>query len=173
MFGKQEILVFSFDAALAVLPFLYIGYHFKEIENLNIFTLKKVWLWGIVLLFWALLAMLSYQNCFNLAARRYPLFPLCFVTAILGSLVCIALSKLLEKAKIFLPIQFFGRYCLYFYVVHCIDFMWESWWRITNNIFLNFLTRFAIDLAFFFVLIGLYFMIKCIQKRLAKKKEVV
>lgn len=164
-------MAFSFDIVLAVMFFLYIGYRFKDLKKIK--WTKLQYIVGYILLFlvWLIPALLSYQTFFDMGSRRYPLFPLCFLTAIAGSFLLIRFTKQLEKAKIFLPFQFLGRYCIYFYVVHCLDFAWVKWYTFVHNNFLNFLTRVAIDLAFFLVVVVIHISItKIIKAKKLKKK---
>ncbi len=169
--GKHEIFILSFDIALAVLPFIYLGYIWKNLEKHNISSLSKVI--GVVICFfiWIIFSLFTYKDILNIVGRRYPLYPLCIIAALAGSYSIIVIAKQLEKAKIFLPFQFLGRYCIYFYSIHCIDNIWIDWYKITNNDFLNFLTRVAIDLAFFLVVVVIHISItKIIKAKKLKKK---
>ena len=165
MFGGKSP-IFFVDIAMTVTPFLYVGYKWQAICSSIKELSKKQKI--LILLFtfigWLTIALVSYKECFSVVDRSYPLYPLCFVGALAGSSLLILLAQCLAKIKLFLPIQFLGRYCIYFFFIHCIDTIWQSWYMITNNNFLNFLTRVAINLAFFLILVGLRYIWIIIKK---------
>ena len=149
---------------------MYIGYCWTDICAIKISKIKKIFILVFCLVFWIVLSIFMFKEFLDIANRRYPNFPLGFLVAIAGSVVFIELAKLLEKAKIFMPLQFLGRYCIYFYCVHTIDLEWKNWFFITNNHFINFLIRVAIDLAFFLVFVALDISIRKIIKHRKLKK---
>lgn len=161
----------SFDIALAFMPFMYIGYCWKDITSIQLSKGKKIVCMLIVFFVWLMTEVFILTERIDVATRYYPSFPFDFFLAIAGSFCVIAFAKLLEKAKIFVPLQFLGRWCIYFYCVHCVDYIWQDWWNITNSNFINYLTRVAIDLAFFLLIVGIHFAItQCIKYRRKKRQ---
>lgn len=138
--STQQILPFSFDIALVVIPFQYFGYCWKYVKNWKLTQLQKIC--GVILCFMLWIVLAEYA-CGELAisARIYPIFPLCWIAALAASIVFLLFTRLLEKAKIFLPLQFLGRHCIYFYFVHCIDYTYPEWYNVMDKLLLNFLIR--------------------------------
>lgn len=90
----------------------------------------------------------------ELAARRYPLFPVCYITAIAGTLVLSGIAILISKGKILNYIfSFIGKKSLYLYCVHSIDTVWNRFWSFKENQYLSAIVRIIIDLAIFTLLV--------------------
>ena len=96
LIGQIQPLPFSFDIVLAILPLFYIGSHFDN------FRIKKSpskkfllysFLWGLFLIITYVLGKCTLE----LAPRRYPAYPLCFITAVLGTLMVSEFSVICWK----------------------------------------------------------------------------
>lgn len=160
-------LYFSGDIALAILPFLYFGNNFLKIDFLKK-SYSRLFMYGFV---WAFTLVLEYglgYKYLELAIRRYPLFPLSYLTAIAGVVALCQLSVLVEvKFKHLCYYRFFdffvklGRNSLIILVIHALEdqalrFIWE----LTTNQWINLVIRLTIDIFFFYVYLFLKNTIK-------------
>ncbi len=96
--GKIQWLPCSLDIVFAIMPIFYIGANIAwfQVEQRPV---PKFLLYGSV---WAGTLLLSYAikaDYLELACRRYPLYPLSFVTAVAGTLAVVELSVILTKIK--------------------------------------------------------------------------
>ena len=83
IWGMLMQLPFSLDIALAIMPFFYWGYRMKRMDMMKS-PLKKALIWGVI---WIVTLMITVPDWeiriyLELANRRYPLFPICFITAV-------------------------------------------------------------------------------------------
>ncbi len=150
--GHLQPLPFSFDIALTVLPLFlfgkYIGQH-TLIKKTIILPLSLL-IWGIT--FFPEYMIKGYSMEFT--TRGYPLYPLCFLTAIAGSVFVISSSIWLLKIKKFLqPLIFIGKNSIYLFWVHIMDNLLKNVWKIENNILLSVVIRIIIDIFFFIILV--------------------
>lgn len=161
--GQKYWLPLSFDVALAALFFLLCGQWMKNFDISNN-ALKKMLcaalIWASTLLFTEKLA----DGYLELAVRRYPLFPLCYLTAVAGTLMVSEFSFLLTKyaRKIIKPISFCGEHSLMLLCVHTMDFLWEWIYEsIGSSEFISAVIRVILDLCVF---VALMFVKKKIKK---------
>ena len=113
LIGQIQPLPFSFDIVLAILPLFYIGSHFDN------FRIKKSpskkfllysFLWGLFLIITYVLGKCTLE----LAPRRYPAYPLCFITAVLGTLMVSEFSVICCNYRLLSsPLQYIGENSLY------------------------------------------------------------
>ena len=150
--GNLQALPLSFDIALAVLPLYLVGKYIQK----NTPLIKNTIILSISLLIWALTFFLEYmvKKCsMEFTIRTYPLYPLCFLTAIAGSIFILSASISLLKIKSFLkPLIFIGKNSMYLFWVHIMDYLLKSVWDIEENLFLRVTVRIIIDILFFIVL---------------------
>ena len=109
LIGQIQPLPFSFDIVLAILPLFYIGSHFDN------FRIKKSpskkfllysFLWGLFLIITYVLGKCTLE----LAPRRYPAYPLCFITAVLGTLMVSEFSVICCNYRLLSsPLQYIGE----------------------------------------------------------------
>jgi uncharacterized membrane protein (DUF485 family) len=82
-------------------------------------------MWGASFLFTEWLNQ-DIRNYMEMSMRRYPLFPLCMVTALAGTMMVAQFSSLLVRyfgwAK--KPLIFLGEHSLDMLCVHTMDFLW-------------------------------------------------
>ena len=87
-----------------------------------------------------------------MANRRYPLFPICFITAVAGTMCISEFSVIFRKAKhLVKPIVFLGRNSLYLLCVHILDGNSESVWHVEGHQFHTALRRCVADIIVFLV----------------------
>lgn len=163
--GKIQWLPLSFDIVLAILPFFIVGkeYDVFKVENK---PFKKMYLCFLI---WALLLLISYiltHTYLELACRRYTLYPLCYITAIMGTVMISEFSVLACKLKrISKPFLYLGKNSLYMLCIHILDFsLFYKLWSITNNNYINMLLRVTVDSIIFVILMSVIGFIKKIKK---------
>ena len=157
----------SLDIALAVMPFFWFGnclQHrgFGSREGRDFLLSLLLWLFLFFLIY------LGRQDYLELAARRYPLFPLCFLGAAAGTMALMFACRKLVSFGFSSPLVFLGRYSLDFFFVHSMDYLLERFWHLTLSPFLNALIRILMDILLCFLLIRV--KNRLIQKRSAEKK---
>lgn len=124
--GQKWWLPMSLDIALASVFFLLWGQWMKNADVQRRPALQML----IAMLIWAvtLLIMKCLTNTYlEMAMRRYPLFPLCYVTAITGTWLISAFSVLVTRyaGALTKPILFCGKNSLLL-CVHTVDYLWEQ-----------------------------------------------
>ena len=146
--GHVQWLPFSFDIVLSVMPFFLCGFCLRKIYDKadNIF----VWYFFFVsFLIWAVSFYISFfvfGNYMEIAGRRYPLFPVCFITAISGTFFILSVSHFLCKCKIISALMiYYGKNSLWLFFVHSLDYVYSFAYNITSNSILNGLIRCFID----------------------------
>lgn len=169
--GKIQWLPFDLDIVLAILPFMWFGNFIKKID-----FEKKVFLRFLisflifcVLLFFEFLICKTYME---LACRRYPIFPISFVTALAGTMFISYLSQILQKVKIFTWLNFLGLNSFLIFAIHSLDYIFEPAWKLTKSNIVNGLIRCAENIAIMFAIYFLTYMIKN-QKKIIKGKKLV
>ena len=164
--GKLQRLPLSFDIALAVMPFFYVGVLLKTVD-----MEKRAIQYGCIsFVVWASTLLLCYavKNTYmELASRRYPLFPICYVTAFAGTMFIGYFCTAAGKLKIMKPLTYLGRNSMYMLWVHIMDYTVRSIWNRTNNNFVDAIIRIAVDLALFAIL--MYFL--TLVKKMGKKDK--
>lgn len=159
--GKQQNhLILGLDIVLTVLPFLFFGNCMKEKFSFS----KPLQYIFIFLLIWIFSFIIIYPNPQNdmyldLWERNYPLYPLCFFTAIAGTIFLCHLSVLLSNLRISQFFALIGKHSLIFYLIHYFDTLWESIWKSFSDQYIRFGIRLVIDTIIFliFMLILLVF----------------
>jgi fucose 4-O-acetylase-like acetyltransferase len=86
----------------------------------------------------------------ELAVRRYTLFPICYITAVVGTLIVSEISAILCKfIKISKCISYLEKNSLYMLCIHCFDNEWSYIWSFTDFSLLNAICRVTVDLILF------------------------
>ena len=165
--GKYIWLPFSFDITMVVLVFLLMGYGMRNFDPSE----KSIPGFLIAAAVWLLTLLIPSMmdiKYLEISARRYPLYPLCLVTALAGTLMISYISSLgvryLGRLKA-VP-MFIGKHSLILMCVHTVIFMWE-WDGVFGHISSKMLVRTG-------VMIGAELAIFCaivFIKSLLSKKE--
>ena len=168
--SKIQWLPFSFDIVLAIMPLLFMGGVLKMLQ-----MEKRVWLKvGIYLAVWGITFSGTYfaaGNYMELAARRYPLYPLCFITAITGTLAVSELSIAGMKApRIIRAFLFLGRNSIYLYCVHMMDYIWAVFWNIGSSTWIFAILRVIINIVVFMAVMGI---IGCVRRLKARRADFI
>lgn len=163
--GSQFHMIFAFDITLTVLPFCLVGHYIKRI-NLK----KSPVRYGMyALLIWALGFFIAHPDLKNISrldifTRKYPLYPLCFITAIAGTIFfcccCILFSKL-RISKIF---SLIGKDTLIYLLIHYFDIIWKPLWDLPSDQYMKTLFRLFINTTIFLLIILLKYIFKKFQK---------
>lgn len=118
----RKYLYFSTDIALAAMFFLYFGQRFA--------SRPARWWQGLVWAGSALAIWLPVRQYMEMAVRRYPLFPLCYVAAVSGAYFVIWLAMRLESLP-GLPTELLSRlgaHSMVLYGAHYMDGLWKDVW---------------------------------------------
>jgi len=146
-------LPFSIDIALAAMLFFYTGYKMKNYSldthpynNLVLFTF--VWIVSLRFTF----PDVGQWTYMELAVRRYPLFPVCYIAAILGTLVFAQIGYILVKFKtLSRPIVYIGKNSMCLFFIHHLDVNWMKFWLVENHQFYSAAERIVVDLIVFYM----------------------
>lgn len=111
----------SLDIALATGFFFIFGYKYKDMlnkacqEHNNHVLIVNGVIWAITLLLTALIA----GEYLEFATRDYPLFPLCYITALSGCTSCFAVMiKIKHIPKLYEIVCYIGRKSMLLYGIH-------------------------------------------------------
>lgn len=137
----------SFDIVMAIMPLFYVGGYIKTLDiskNTVKYLILSLIIWlatfGIVYYFG--------HGFLELAARSYPLYPLCIVCAIAGTLFVSYFSQAMSSLGfLFKPLTLIGANSIYLYCVHAMDYLYEGVWMVTGNVFVHGIVRVIIDLV--------------------------
>ena len=145
--GNRKWLPGSFDITLAVLFFLWLGNCIKSVhfqKHLYRFVIVTAAIWGGTLM----VSLLVRGTYLELAARKYPLFPLCCLTAVAGSLLVVGIGIILDAyKKLSAPFAWLGRNSMTIYCVHAMDYLLINLWNISGNGYLNGIVRIVLDVV--------------------------
>lgn len=97
LIGQWFVLPYSFDIALAVVPFLWFGDYMK---GKNVFSFKAFILSIAVFSISFVVIAKATHTGMELVARRYSLFPLCYFGACAATVALIAVAKYVENTSV-------------------------------------------------------------------------
>ena len=157
--SKIQFLPFTLDTSLAVLIFFYLGnkkvFYKRDFGNIKIFLFFLIcfFVW-----FGSLTVSLIYiRDYLEIAERRYPLFPLCYLTAIFGVFMIVWFSKGLEKFSVLRKtLTWLGKNSIILFCVHAMDDLFIYIYDITANNIINGVIRVFFDVLIcaIFVFLG-------------------
>ena len=167
-FGELQWLPFSLDVALAVMPFFYAGYRLKGLN-----AERRPLLWGGTAFgIWAATLILCYSirhSYLELACRRYPLFPLCYVGAVAATVFVCYFCAAADKMRATRPLRYLGKNSMYMLWVHILDNAFYFIWDRTGNNWIRAGLRVATDIVLFVLL--MYF-IGLIRKKIDGRRAL-
>jgi fucose 4-O-acetylase-like acetyltransferase len=151
--SRLQHLPLSFDVVLAILPFLAFGNVLKHInlrKHLLIYSIISFCIWLITFG----MEFLIKNSYLELALRNYPLYPLCYVTAVSGILFvsCISVACL-KMHKMMIPLIYIGKNSMYFFWAHIMDYVFQPIWSISSHPLIIVGLRLIIDTVLFFLII--------------------
>lgn len=89
------------------------------------------------------------KSYLELAARRYPLYPMCFITACGAILFLFSVAKKLEekfnRTCCVRILKFYGRNSLTLFTIHAMDYLWDNLYTTINSLGLEVLVRVLLD----------------------------
>lgn len=143
--GRYQFLPLSLDIVLAVMPLFFVGEMLKKQERDN-----NTLLWCLIsgVLWLVSFGCVYYfgHGFLELAARKYPLYPLCLICAVFGTLFIGYICQLISEVKVLNdPLKYIGKNSIYLYCVHAMDYLLKPVWLITGNVFINGIVRVALD----------------------------
>lgn len=150
LYGKIQWMPFSMDVALASMPFFYFG-HCMQYMNLTEAPLNKLGFWFVVWIGTLALTFTGSWTYMELAVRRYPLFPICYITAIAGTMAVVELSVLLCRLKKTMSgFILIGKNSMYLLCIHIMDgYMKFIWGGEEENQWILSARRIVFDLILF------------------------
>lgn len=139
------------DVSIAVLFFLWVGHQMKDCRV----SFDKVG-FAVAFVSWGMLWFVTSRYAgwgLELAGRSYPMFPLCYIEALSGTLVIIYLSDIISKSNNFLLLQLslWGSCSLNILMIHCVDFLWKDLYMVSDYLWVNVALRVVIDITLFYV----------------------
>lgn len=163
VFGKIQWLPFSIDIALAIMPLFYYG-NKMDLIRISHSPFKKMFLWGGIWIFSFLLTFPDFlqKTYFELAIRRYPLFPICYLSAIAGTMCVCEFSVLCCRIKgVNVFLEYLGKKTIYLLCIHCLDSFCRNVWYVADRQYLSSVNRVICDLVIFAIVM---FLINVFQR---------
>lgn len=167
--GSKVWLPLSFDVTMATLIFLLMGYGLRSYDPgknsiSGLLVVTSVWLLTL------LVSTMAEVKYLEMSIRRYPLYPLCLVTALAGTLMIARVSSLIVRYLRWLKpvLAFVGENSLMLLCVHTPVFMWEwegLYGHISSHTPVRIGVLMGIELTIFFVIV---YIKKLIKKERAK-----
>ena len=151
LIGKIQFLPISLDIAFAVLVFYALGDLYKKNNGRIYLELVVSFLIWITLF---LFIYFFYNDYLELTYRRYPVFPLCFIVSIAGSLFVVGLSKLIENTFLLGPLTWLGKKSIFLFAVHAMDYLYDYIWMRTTNDYLNGIIRVIFDIVVCLIIVN-------------------
>lgn len=167
--GDAQWTPMSIDIILASMPFLYVGYYQRDkmknggkqgkLNNpiLRLLAFGAIWL----VTFYLTSTDRFTASYFEVAVRRYPVFPICYVCAVAGTFFLAEICKILTKSQfISTPFKALGKYSLILLVLHSADSAWSVLW-IDGNFYIESAKRIIVDILLLLIII---LIINIVQK---------
>lgn len=158
VYGQICPLPFSFDIALAVVFYMFMGNMMKQ-YNQRLATIDKkslIRLFAYAFVAWIVLwavVFLSCQKFLDIGARSYPLFPISYIGGIAGTLFVVFGCRYIERYQVAYKLAFIGKYSLYLLIIHHFDALWIDVWQAIPNKIAYIILRVLIDLGLFYAFI--------------------
>ncbi len=164
--GQYCWLPLSFDVMLVSLLFLLIGcwlrqYDFEKRSLLRFVIALALW-FGTMKLLELGAQEGDVRNYLELSARKYPLYPLCILTAVSGTMMVAYISTILVRLPAWMKgaLMFIGEHSLMMLCVHTLDYLWERiYLSSSGNPLIRAAVRIAVDLAIFVIVVYIKKMI--------------
>lgn len=146
--SKIIYLPFSLDIALTVLPFIWLG-HEVATHGKNLLKFSVAGVSGVLYGVGFIICLAMKKSYLELAARRYPLYPMCFIIAYGAILFLFFIAKKLEEkynhTYCVRFLKFYGRNSLTLFIIHALDYLWNNLYTINNNLGLEVLVKVSLD----------------------------
>ena len=160
LIGQKIWLPFAFDIVMSIQVFICVGYILKRGAFFQIKNNKSVLFFGIgwIILIGIVAFFSDGHKYLEISPRFYPLFPICYVCAIAGSIFTMMVSQILADLRphirVIEGIELLGKYSIYLFGVHYLDWVWSGLYSFpgTTNVvddILSAILRLLIDLIIF------------------------
>lgn len=154
--GHIFFLPLGLDIVLAIQCFFYCGSLLKKrMSKYNVqycFRNNIIVLFGMLLCFIVTLGLtyIVSPHSFVIYVRQYPAFPLCYMVALIGIVMVIYFSVLIENQFIILSkyLQHIGKNQRMLFAIHILDCIWINAWK-KSNLICTLFFRIAFDLLLF------------------------
>ena len=174
--GKSTTTFLAIDIAFAILPLFCFGYKLRNVNFENkkpLIIIRDALIAGAV---WGGLLYVTFPDYrhvsyLELAPRNYPIYPLCFIIAIAGTVMFCKICCLIDKIPgLAIILRFIGKNSLYLYMIHCLDMIWDKLWVDYSSQKIQVLMRCLTDFGAFLILIVILYAPKLLIGK--KVKEV-
>ncbi|WP_407382421.1 acyltransferase family protein [Ruminococcus sp.] len=171
--GKNVYLFFSLDIALAIQIIFFLARYMKEFYHPEEHPIRKTIVsFSVWLIAFALPLIFIHDRPVNMsfAARQYPLFPVCYVCALAGTLFTCQIAYFISTIKnkeIINKICYLGKNSLYMLLIHFFDQYWSFLYQFSSNVVIRIVMRIATDLVIFIVFMSIR---KLFLNLISKKK---
>ena len=91
------------------------------------------------------------RNYLQIAPRIYPLYPLCLIGAIFGSLCLISFCYITSNNKMSTSFAYLGSKSMQILFIHYLDIFWKPIW-INDNPYITATIRVMVDLLIFLII---------------------
>lgn len=173
LMGKYyAFMPWSLDVALVSLIFIGVGNWMRKesfLEKSYCYTLiipAAIWIY-----------FLKMGISIELATRSYPLGVFCIIEAIAGSIMVIAISKILNKSRLLtITLSWCGRHSMMILGIHCLELMYFDWdkWVYSHLPFtMNWFRIFVIKCGTILLVTGLAVIVQYVIFRMIKKIKKV
>lgn len=155
IFSYLQWLPFSFDIVLVIQPLFIVGLILKKYWNKIRPTILLIS--SSCILWITLVVSIKFfsDTYLEIAQRRYPLYPLCFVAAIFGTFFVCLISMYIQKIqyinKVKNLLQYIGMNSMVLIWVHCFDPYFSNIYNITSIGNINAVIRVVVDLIIFYI----------------------
>ena len=140
------IMPFALDVVLQLPLYMSVG-KLIQIKEQMFLSAKGLVVSGLL---WIVFnAVIIFNNPIHIGMGNYYTYPLCYLAAVTGTIVCFGVGKLITCENSFFIsrfICFVGRNSLWLFCVHALDFIWMQY--IPTLSIPNSIVRVGIDLAF-------------------------
>lgn len=164
--SQQRHFIFGLDIVLTVLPLLFLG---NSLKKSFIFT-KPLRYTFISFLLWFCGFIVLYPNpksnmYLDVWNRIYPLYPLCFLVSIAGTIFLCCISICLSKFQLSKFFALIGKHSLIFFLIHYFDTLWEPLWKSFSDQYIRLVSRLLINIVLFLVIILILKIVKILRSK--------
>ena len=171
--GRIMFLPLSFDLIMSSMLFFNIGQELKAFD-LNDKYLLKLIASGVVWTGMFVLIFVSADSYLEMATRKYPMYPLCYVMAAAGSLtVCLIMMKLEKISIVTKAFGWVGKNSIYLFIVHAFDTLWlDMLKKISDDPPVLAIIRTAVDVILLIVYVGIIKQINQKEPEIKNEKKI-
>ena len=173
--GTKQHLFFSFDIALAVQIIFFLAQYFREFYHPEEHPVRKTIItfsvWAVTFTLPRILIQGDYPLIMTFASRSYPLFPLCYICALSGTLFFCQIGYFISTIKWKKGVDaicYLGANSLYMLLIHYFDAFFPFLYSFSDNMYIQCAVRIVIDVIAFAVFMWVR---EKVLKRISKKRR--